>query len=289
MKSLLFLLFGLSKIFCNDLYMEVSSLYLTSNRRGLEYAKIEESYETPDPRFQVGSRIGIGYSSSSEGWSIEALWTQYGGKAEGHLENQSNILPISTRAIGQEEQIFNVSSHWNLGLNFLDFISSRRFLEYDQLELSPYLGIRLADVDQTLLITHEMKNRHLEVMQKNHFRGGGLIGGIRPCWSFNEGFALFGRVGSALVYGKFWLEKLEEAKGIDLTFTDARLFVDSSIGLRYFAFEKVDEYQLTFSLSIDNYILVDQKRFWKRHDLIDQPIRGDLLIGGFSFSMIFEY
>ncbi len=121
-------------------------------------------------------------------------------------------------------QAANATSNWRMIYNTLDLELGRNFFLEDNITLRPHIGVRAASIHQ------HVNARYYSILNiadytlfgdpvpasafstyspynnfkgRNHFDGVGLRGGLDVNWNFVEHFDVYGKLSSALLYGRF--------------------------------------------------------------------------------------
>ncbi len=121
-------------------------------------------------------------------------------------------------------QASNANSRWAMVYNTLDLELGRNFFSGSNFTLRPHIGVRAASIHQhvnakynsilniadytlsgdpvpdTAFSTYSPYNKFVG---RNHFDGVGLRGGLDVNWNFVEHFDVYGKLSTALLYGRF--------------------------------------------------------------------------------------
>ncbi|MDN3507282.1 MAG: Lpg1974 family pore-forming outer membrane protein [Simkaniaceae bacterium] len=305
---------------CNgDLMITVEGFYWNSHQDGMEYAidnrvtnpinannppttadiqtlnnLIDAEYETPNFKWDWGFKAGIGYCTTCDGWDIGVLWTWYRGKANDHIEAEADdnhtLLPLwSAFAPAQGSVLYatDIETNWKLQLNLIDIELGRNFWTSKYLAIRPFVGIRIAYIDQSFEIQHKggswsertstaaQPAFNNEVDIDNDFKGVGLRAGLNSTWNLGCGWAIYGDLAASIVYGRFSIDHEEENRlatsphdktkvtEFDYSFRASRAILDLGLGLQWSTMFCDCQYGLTVALGWEHHLFFDQNQMWR--------------------------
>ncbi len=191
-----------------------------------------------DPGFKAG--IGVIFGEKDE-WDLFLNWTWLKTIAKGSFSNpvfsdedvfsfedglenptiSNNIVPSwSPVALGGPAKV--AKSHWRLLYNTLDLELGRNFFLLNNVTMRPHIGLRAASLHQHINSTydaelnffnwsvHRVPTDHIQSFSpyskfkgKNEFNGLGLRGGFDVNWNFYDQFAIYGKLSTSALWGRF--------------------------------------------------------------------------------------
>ena len=308
---------------CNgDLFITVAGFYWNAHQDGMEYAidnqvenpdvtnvpiesgtdtkiialnnLINAEYETPNFKWDFGFKVGLGYCSPCDGWDIGILWTWYRGKATDHIEaeidDNHTLLPLwSAFAPVQGSVLYatDIETHWKLQLNLVDIELGRNFWTSKYLAIRPFVGIRIAYLEQDWNIQHKggvWSERTAAILQPafnnevgidNDFKGVGLRAGLDTTWNFGCGWALYGNWAASIVYGRFSIDHDEENRRAsdphekikvaewEESFRASRAMLDLALGIQWSTMFCDCQYGFMIALGWEHHLFFDQNQMWR--------------------------
>ena len=304
---------------CNgDITITVAGFYWNGHQDGMEYAidnhvkapdisiislgdtdvlnrLIDAKFLTPDFDWDWGFKIGLSYCSPCDGWDIGVLWTWYQGSANDHVEREiddnASLLPIWSAyapLIGGVLFATDIETHWKLKLNLVDIELGRSFWTSKYLSMRPFVGIRIAYIDQTYEIEHKggswsatsqtapsQTAFNNEVRLENDFKSAGLRGGLNTLWNFGCGWGIYGNFAMSILYGRFDIDHdetnrnarspHEKAKIADSknSFRVSRGAADLALGLQWQTMFCDCQYGFMIALGWEHHLFWDQNQMWR--------------------------
>ncbi len=302
---------------CNgDITFTVAGFYWNSHQDGMEYAidnhvkvptvsdegdtgvlnnLIDSEFENPNFKWDWGFKAGIGYCSPCDGWDFGVLWTWYQGRASTHVEREADdnaaLLPLwSAYAPFQGGVLFatDIETSWKLKLNLVDLELGRSFWTSKYMSMRPFVGIRIAFIDQSYDIQHKggswSENDNTSPTQEafnndvdleNDYKGVGLRGGLNTVWNFGCGWGIYGNFAMAILYGRFDIDhdetnrlasnphnkvKIAETKN---NFRASRGVADLALGLQWQTMFCDCQYGFMISLGWEHHLFWDQNQLWR--------------------------
>jgi len=298
---------------CNgDFVIDIAGFYWNAHQDGMEYAVenhvaqnddnsdtselnnlINAEYQTPDFEWDFGFKAGIGYNSACDGWDFGILWTWYQGKANDQVEadaddNRVLIALESAYAPPQGGITYatDIETHWKLKLNMIDIELGREFWNSRVVALRPFVGLRIAYIDQSWTVQHKggswslrgptngANNYNNEVSYENDYKGVGIRAGLDSTWNFGCGWGLYGNFAASILYGRFSIDHdesnrnaaspHEKVKILDTTesFRASRAILDLGLGVQWSTLFCACSYGLTVQLGWEQHLFFDQNQMW---------------------------
>jgi hypothetical protein len=326
---------------CNgDWEITVAGFYWKAYEDGLEYAVETEVENTASERYRLvnadfknpkfkgdlGFKLGLGYNTTCDGWDMGLLWTWYHGKASSHDEADEDTVSLLTLWSDQKAGIdpgvalfaTDIQSNWKLELNFIDLELGRKFWNSPRVDLRPFIGLRIAYLDQDLRLEHKggtwsdsqiqsINHVHIE----NDFHGVGIRAGMNSNWHFGCGWALYGDFALSPVYGKFSVDHNEDnrrtvdpfdkIKNLEAedSFRTTSLFADVGLGISYTAILCDCDYALSVAFGWEQHLMMHQNQMWRvvpQEGSVDSDLnniyhqrRGDLSTQGWTLKLVFDF
>jgi len=258
---------------------------------------VKSDYKTPDFKWDFGFKAGLSYCSPCDGWDIGFLWTWYQGKASSHNEtepedNRTLISLWSEYAsnLGLVTYASDISTRWKLDLNLIDIKLGRNFWTSKYLSIRPYVGLRIAFIDQEFKIEHkggswseiDFPSENIvsppfnnDVEQNNDFKGVGPHAGLDSTWNFGCGWAIYGNFAASIIYGRFSFdhdEKNQEAVApypkrkvlkTENGFHASRGILDLALGLQWTSMFCDCQYGFTAMLGWEHHLFFNQNQMWR--------------------------
>ena len=272
-----------------------------SNANILELNRlIEAEYNTPHWDWDWGFKAGIGYCTTCDGWDIGVTWTWYQGKANGHVEaeidDNHTLIPLwSAFASAQGSVLYatDIEHHYKLKLNLIDIELGRNFWTSRYLAIRPFVGIRIAYIDQDFELEHKggswsqrtaaplQDAFNNEVCLDNDFKGVGVRTGLDSTWNFGCGWAIYGNMAASIVYGRFSVEHDEENRQAiaphskikvletEESFRASRAMLDLALGIQWHGMFCQCQYGITIMLGWEHHLFFDQNQLWRVNRLGD--------------------
>ena len=301
----------------SDVTITVAGLYWTAHQDGMEYGilnnvevnatnepeniELEKLNILVDAQFlnptfdrEFGFRAGITYCTPCDGWDIGLTWTSFQGKAHSSdcdcAETQS-VMPIwaAFQQFGQAGPIIanKIEANWDVDINLIDLQLGRNFWSSKYLALRPFMGIRVARLDQTYTIcgkggsfnyskSSTFSATNQETKLENVYQGAGLMAGLDSTWNLGCGWGIYGNMATSLVYGSFdnkHKEYTRPATGgsaakddyIDIkeTIKVSRAMLDLGLGLQWMGMVCECKYGVRVALGWEHHMFFDQNQMWR--------------------------
>lgn len=208
--------------------VKATTLGNTGLPNNLEMLVPVKNYYLPT-KWSPGFRVGLGYTTSCDGWDLELLWTRFHSHTKGTTTVPKGYMAGSDpRFPGvNEECLINPWTHvaFYAGTLFsFDQVSNKWKLKFDQLDLDigkqywvspcftlrPYGGIRAAWIHSNYTLSSERNFAVPSIGGPALFKdflkantwGVGLLGGAQSSWFFSSCFSLFLNIDAALLWSE---------------------------------------------------------------------------------------
>jgi len=311
---------------CNgDWVISAAGFYWNAHQDGMEYAVdssvqnpngggqqflntlfelnnlINAEYETPDFKWDFGFKVGLGYNTTCDGWDFGVVWTWYRGKANDHIERETEdnqtLLPLwsafsSSGIPGSTTPqptygilwATDIETHWKLQLNLIDIELGREYWTSKYLSFRPFVGLRIAFIEQNFEIQHKGGSWSAtsaapafndEVDLDNDFKGVGLRAGFDTVWNFGCGWGLYGNFAASIIYGRFSLDQDEEIREAaspynkikiletEESFHASRAMLDLGLGIQWHSLFCDCQYGFTVQLGWEQHLFFHQNQLWR--------------------------
>ena len=271
------------------LFLTGEFLYLQPEENGLSYTirannphldlpKDRLVYKNLDFDYDIGFRVGMGYSIPHDHWDLYAVWTHYNTDASGecHAEEDQGLFPIWTSLVLDPDQplfVTDADAKWRLNLNIIDVELGKEYAIGKHLDLRPSMGVRTAFIDQHYHILYAPVPLPLSMGSEfihlhNNFWGVGPKGAINTQWSFGAGFHLYGSAALSLLFGEFQIhsdDRFEAPLLPEVTtrhdFHQVRAIADLAIGLGWDLMLAHDQYHLGIRAGYEQHLYFGQNLF----------------------------
>jgi len=207
---------------CYDIYTTGSFIYWQAFQEAMDYAStttnISQTFITGldlvgvDFKYKPGFKAGLGVSSNYDNWDLYAEYTWL------HLtDSRSSIRAANTLLMyndwyAWDASMFNeppvaesMSGRWKLNMDLFDFELARKYYVGTKLDFRPFIGMRVALIDQRMTISPEVLLnlvnigiRELRVSSDSWGIGPRL--GIDTSWHLGCGFRTIGNTAASLLY-----------------------------------------------------------------------------------------
>jgi len=169
----------------------------------------------------------------------------------------------------------------------IDIELGRNFWTSKYLAIRPFVGVRVAHIDQSFEIQHKggsWSSRantpaqaafNNEVDIDNDFKGVGLRAGLNSTWNLGCGWAIYGDLAASIVYGRFSISHDEDNRlatsphdktkvaEFDYSFRASRAILDLGLGLQWSTMFCDCQYGLTVALGWEHHLFFDQNQMWR--------------------------
>lgn len=346
---------------CNgDLFITVAGFYWNAHQDGMEYAidncvtppnlqedqtidpaatqvlnnLVASTFKTPDFDWDFGFKVGVGYVTTCDSWDIGVLWTWYRGRANDHIERErednASLMPLWSgfaSAAGSILFATDIETHWKLQLNLIDIELGREFWTSKYLTLRPFVGLRIAFIDQDFEIRHKGGSWSAfgsvpaqiayndQVDLRNDFKGVGIRAGLNTVWNVGCGWGIYGNLAGSIVYGRFYIshdEDIREATAphdkisildYDYSFRASRAMLDLGLGVQWHSMFCDCQYGFTFQIGYEQHLFFHQNQLWRVNRIgadLDDILnntgenvflqrRGTLDTQGWTLTLIFSF
>lgn len=264
-----------------DVSGEVSYLYWYSRQEGMDVAIpglfssgtvnfVSSSHAVyfQDAKYTSGFKIGLGSDLTSDQWNIHFDYTYLRPDMHSSVSTVSPIGAILTSwyaqtSSGQALTAASVSSHWKLGLDWIDATLSRPYYQGRKWSVTPFAGLRTSLIRQKMhVVINDVLNTapNGAIASNNWSRSWGMgpRAGIASQWIAGYGLRFQGNMGGSLLFTRYSRIAHHEDPAvspgtpIDYSIHDydcLRPYFEMGLGLgwgRYF-----DNHRYHFSLSAD--------------------------------------
>lgn len=257
---------------------------------------VDAEYQNPNFKWDFGFKVGLGYCTTCDGWDIGVEWTWYRGKASEHIEAESSdnqtLMPLWSAfapAVGGPLFASDMQANWKLELNLIDIELGRNFWTSKYLAIRPFMGLRIAFIDQTFgidtkggsysspnqvtTLTQASVNNNVSI--SNDYQGVGIRGGLDSTWNLGCGWAIYGNMAGSIVYGKFKIDQDEtnreavsphtksKVAEIKDDFRASRAMLDLGLGLQWMGMFCECQYGIRVALGWEHHMFFDQNQMWR--------------------------
>lgn len=283
----------------------------------------------PRSNWNFGFKLGANYNSLCDCWDFEILWTSF--KTSTHRSDDSDetsLLPLWSDfgwAGGGPLVASGVDAEWKLNLNLIDIEMGREFWNSRKLTLRPYVGVRVAFINQKFDMDFRGGSWDSfaaqptlvgELDMKNNFKGAGIRTGLDSVWNITSGWGFYGNFAASLIYGLFSVKADEMLRQpiapfgttpvmeTKESFRAVRSIVDLALGVQWQTMFCNCRYALFVNLGYEQHLFFNQNQMWKVNRLVDTDSavfptnlgensfvrsRGDLDTQGVTLSFRFEF
>jgi len=258
-----------------------------------------------DSDYKPGFRVGAGMSFPNDSSTISLLYTRLHGKHKTSQDAPTGgvIGDVWSSGTGAFTTASTVSGNWDLKLDFLDGVASRRYYVGKCLTVEPTVGLRAAWINQEYAV-HYHSATVLDSEQRihNHSDSWGLgpIFGVDASWLMGSGFRIFGKASGSALYTHYRVHLSENSStapttdfiNVRNTVSQLRPMIETALGLgwgRYFFNNKL---HFDLMVAYDFNIYWDQNMMRQLKDLQDlgsgaNP--GNLSVNGLTVSARFDF
>lgn len=241
---------------------------------------------TLQPTWDTGFRLGVGVNLPCNRWHLCLLWMNYETDAKSHHTIPN--LDTYTLLWGPFSPFSDSSrAKWNLCVNVIDLILSKKIPLSHCFQIRPYIGLRAASFHQKLHISSftggvlDQENR-----LKSNYKGIGPHIGLETTFKLCYGLSIYGSTSGSVLCGEFdnrfrnvdpILSSLEQKH----RFQACQAIMDTTAGIRW-----VDTYCnfiVTLQLGYEQHFYFNQERFDDFGPSNFRSRRDDLCIQGLTF------
>ncbi len=188
-----------------------------------------------DFEWSPGVRVGLGWDTNYDGWSLNANWTWLRNKSNASVGYVTEVdvpafplfadfhgvhIPsiVIATDISNVNTIVNIGfgsakASWKMLYNMFDVVLSKPYSVSSKLDLTPSIGVQGGWISRHLDLTYDAQPFEVFLVQlnsQNKFWGVGPRMGLDTDWKLgNCGFEIFGNFGSALLFGGSFQERLD--------------------------------------------------------------------------------
>lgn len=295
---------------CNgDFIATVAGFYWNAHIDGMEYAittnvvnpgtgstsalnnLVDAKYYTPNFKWDLGFKVGLGYCTTCDGWDFGLNWTWYKGKANGQLETEADdnqtivtLWSAYSNLVGGPLFATDIDHNWNLRLNLIDLELGRNFWTSKYLALRPHVGLRIAYIKQKFSLEQRGGSFSAistapafkdQVDLKNNFHGVGLRAGLNSEWNLGCGWAIYGNWAGSIVYGRFSVDHTETRTQATAPYDETTILdthyskrassamLDLALGIQWSTMFCDCAYGFTGMIGWENHLFFDQNQLWR--------------------------
>lgn len=245
------------------------------------------------PEWDVGFRLGLGYTLPCDCWGIEVLWTHFQTHAHSSF-NRPFADPGRSETSGafftpgygftdlnqsDLEGIDRTKARWKLHLDLVDVEFGRFVCLSECLTIRPHIGVRAAWINQSFRIVNSVDALDLglsgeiqNVRLKGDYEGVGLRGGLDTLWNLGCGFSLYGNAAGSVLYGNYNVKSENnyrffiDSPVLDIVeqkddFCACRAATDAVLGVRWRSCFCEDTVALTFQIAWEHHLFFNQNPF----------------------------
>ncbi len=317
-----------------DLFVFGELLYWTANQGGMPLAVVNEhtsvnlsdaKIENVRGKWDVGSRVGIGYVIPHDGWDIDFTWLHFNTESHRkvlHSSRNKFIFPTlvpSTDPISDINFCRKADARWKLYFNQLDLDLGREFFVSRWLTLRPHGGIRADWLRQDLNANYKNFDNGLSTPNKvqiryhDRWRGVGLEGGLDSQWGLGGGWSIFTDISAAILYGRHKIRLIDKDTPATVSFSNgasslpkgkyarvkdrlrriAHPVIDLLLGLRWDTKFDDDRFHLGLQAGWESHVYFGQNQFPIFCDDFNFgkffANQGDLFLQGWTFGARFDF
>ena len=212
-------------------------------------------------------------------------------------------------SLGQTISTTNISSQWNLGMDFADLTMGHPFYEGRYLSIVPFFGVRSAWIRQQLdmaitapsSVVFDVVTSPINSYNNSNSWAVGPRTGFDASWLFSYGLRIEGSAGASLLFTQYTDLTHSEQVASSATSTLSmqlpnincvRPELDFGIGLGWGTYFKEQDYYIDFSIKYD-FLLLSQQNMMRK--LVDQMVSGtgaapgDLYLQGMNIRAAFYF
>lgn len=205
---------------------------------GLRPYQSEGGYDESD--LDVGFRGSVGYEFG------DCLFVKLTG-----FGYETDVLDVTETTGGEFPTSFR--AHGDLEVSYFDLVVGQHFTQCDKLTLSPYVGLRWANFEESFSESESFTGGPAFVDNANvDFSGLGIVVGIDATRSFGNNFSIYGTAKQSVVFGE--ADVTNDFDEVD-PFTDDRVVFISEFGLGV-------QYDFSFSSVAANVRLGVEGQWW---------------------------
>ncbi len=192
--------------------VEAEALYFNAQETGVSYAIVDERVVNPNFNKRLGARVGIGIELGEESWELGLQFLHYHARVTDR--KRGDLYPCWGHPLHLNGETFDQAENlWRLHLGFLDATLSKGWSISSCLHLTPFTGLRYAEV------RHKLKTDYQGTISeklcfKNKFWGVGPGVGLEGIWRILDYVGIYSRGAFHLVYGQFYIH--QDMNGIKL-------------------------------------------------------------------------
>ncbi|MCI0381960.1 MAG: Lpg1974 family pore-forming outer membrane protein [Chlamydiae bacterium] len=252
-----------------DFFFTAAFIYWHARQDNLEYAETSSvrplvnsvsvsKGERKDVnfRFEPGFKIGFGGIFQYDGWDLYGnyTWLNPGSHRSSTSNDQHTlrtrwVIPTVLDADAKELPLQRAKAKWRMRFNVLDLELGRNFFVGQKVTMRPYLGFKLAFIDQDYKLDYHLDTdilnfgNQIEIDMDQDYIGFGIRTGVNGCWMVSKYWSIFGDIAVSILWSRFEDARKDTTKGTllgDLVtynteheFNTLKPVLESTIGIRY--------------------------------------------------------
>ncbi len=278
-----------------------------SNNSGLQTRNnnnlIDADYLKPVLDFDTGYRVGVGYRSSCDGWSISVGYTHFATSKHQLFESSTKNIPFFTNAneaftaivpfwsgfqgfrdSGYPHLRRSVTTDLSTKIDLLSIQLERCYWVSNRLSLEPMIGLAYDEIEFSFNQLGTGNNLEAVSIQpffadyidlSNKYEGLGVDIGFSSYFHIGCGFEIFAKASSAILLGTFYTRNNEFLRSTTAPFSKipvlevkdnfraSRTQLELQLGLEYKTHFYSDAYLLNVSLCWDSLLFLHQNQLFR--------------------------
>lgn len=172
-------------------------LYWNAVNNGFGYAYGAQDIVRLDPHWAPGFRVGLGWTTPSDFWEADLIYTWMSNHAEETKHSDGGFFML----FDPDNTLYDtVSADFRLHYNMGDVEFGRSVYLTKRVAFRPLFGVRGGVIDQKFH-AHFTDVGNVTFRAHNYFWGVGPRVGAKTEWQMGRGFSLHGQLAGALLYG----------------------------------------------------------------------------------------
>jgi hypothetical protein len=229
-------------------------IYFQARENGLSFAVINKGNadtlahaksKNPDFSWDPGFKFSFVYFFHHDEWSLNLNFLHYHARITDMYPRKADTFPFPTwqHLASGPGFVEDIRNRWRLHLGLLDLLLKRSLCVSDSLTLSPFAGLRYAEIRQKTRIDYFggtlFPDGQDDIDMKNKFWGLGPMAGLAGFWKFFSDFGFYFNAATSFPYGFFYVHQDERSTLVEdeirffRTFHMLRIISVMGEGLRY--------------------------------------------------------
>jgi len=195
-----------------DFFASASFLYWQPSQDTFRLGSEGTSFTKQVPfdfEYAPGFKVGIGMNLNHDDWALGLEWTRLHTDQTTH-KHADTLQPYWITGPGNGTAN-SIKHHWDFDFDLVDLALSRSFYVGKKLTFMPYLGARLALIEQTLNAKFNIDRGALLIPQfmhtssktESHAWELGPRLGIDTNWLLGKGFRMLGNIAASILFAHF--------------------------------------------------------------------------------------